>query len=211
MKAFTILFAGFVLTATLAACQPQGSPAQVAPTAIVEEPTAMPASEMPTPTPASEMPTPTPTTEMPTPTPTTEKPTEAPAQPTVAPTEEPTATPETKPAEPVILAAGEFQGRDAAHQGSGTAQIVQKGERRVLRLQNFSSTEGPDLYVYLVENPDTFDADAVGEYLDLGLLKATTGDQEYEIPAGADLAKYGGVQVYCLSFRFIFSNAPFVN
>ena len=26
MKAFTILFAGFVLTATLAACQPQGSP-----------------------------------------------------------------------------------------------------------------------------------------------------------------------------------------
>ena len=211
MKAFTILFAGFVLTATLAACQPQGSPAQVAPTAIVEEPTAMPASEMPTPTPASEMSTPTPTTEMPTPTPTTEKPTEAPAQPTVAPTEEPTATPETKPAEPVILAAGEFQGRDDAHQGSGTAQIVQEGERRVLRLQNFSSTEGPDLYVYLVENPDTFDADAIGEFLDLGLLKATTGDQEYEIPPGADLSKYGGVQVYCLSFRFIFSNAPFVN
>ena len=202
MKAFTILFAGFVLTAALAACQPQGSAPQAAPTAIVQEPTAMPASKEPTLTPTSEMPTATPTTE---------KPTEAPAQPTVAPTEEPTATPETKPAEPVILATGEFQGRDDAHQGSGTAQIVQEGERRVLRLQNFSSTEGPDLYVYLVENPDTFDADAIGEYLDLGLLKATTGDQEYEIPAGADLSKYGGVQVYCLSFRFIFSNAPFVN
>ena len=53
-----------------------------------------------------------------------------------------------------------------------------------------------DRYVYLVENPDTFDADAVGEYLDLGLLKATTGDQEYEIPAGADLAKYGGLPQY---------------
>ena len=202
MKAFKILFAGFVLTAALAACQPQGSAPQAAPTAIVQEPTAMPASKKPTLTPTSEMPTATPTTE---------KPTEAPAQPTVAPTEEPTATPETKPAEPVILATGEFQGRDDAHQGSGTAQIVQEGERRVLRLQNFSSTEGPDLYVYLVENPNTFDADAVGEFLDLGLLKATTGDQEYEIPAGADLSKYGGVQVYCLSFRFIFSNAPFVN
>ena len=211
MKAFKILFAGFVLTAALAACQPQGSAPQATPTAIVEEPTAMPASKEPTAMPVSEKPTATPTSEKPTATPTNEKPTEAPAQPTVAPTEEPTATPETKPAEPVILAAGEFQGRDAAHQGSGTAQIVQEGERRVLRLQNFSSTEGPDLYVYLVENPDTFDADAVGEYLDLGLLKATTGDQEYEIPAGADLAKYGGVQVYCLSFRFIFSNAPFVN
>ena len=211
MKAFTILCAGFVLTAVLAACQPQGSAPQAAPTAIVEEPTAMLASKEPTAMPVSEKPTATPTSEKPTATPTTEKPTEAPAQPTVAPTEEPTATPETKPAEPVILAAGEFQGRDDAHQGSGTAQIVQEGERRVLRLQDFSSTEGPDLYVYLVQNPDTFDADAVGEFLDLGLLKATTGDQEYEIPAGADLSKYGGVQVYCLSFRFIFSNAPFVN
>ena len=211
MKAFKILFAGFVLTAALAACQPQGSAPQAAPTAIVEEPTAMPASKEPTAMPVSEKPTATPTSEKPTATPTNEKPTEASAQPTVAPTEEPTATPEAKPAEPVILAAGEFQGRDDAHQGSGTAQIVQEGERRVLRLQNFSSTEGPDLYVYLVENPDTFDADAIGEFLDLGLLKATTGDQEYEIPAGADLSKYGGVQVYCLSFRFIFSNAPFAN
>ena len=79
----------------------------------------------------------------------------------------------------------------------------------MLRLQNLSSTEGPDLYVYLVENPDTFDAGAIGEFLDLGLLKATTGDQEYEIPAGVDLARYGGVQIYCLSFSFIFSNAPF--
>ena len=125
MKAFKILFAGFVLTTALAACQPQESAPQAAPTAIVEEPTAMPASKQPTLTPTSEMPTATPTSEKPTATPTTEKPTEAPAQPTVAPTEEPTATPETKPAEPVILAEGEFQGRDAAHQGSGTAQIVQ--------------------------------------------------------------------------------------
>ena len=31
----------------------------------------------------------------------------------------------------------------------------------------------------IVENPDTFDADAIGEFLDLGLLKATTGDQAY--------------------------------
>ena len=75
MKAFTILFAGFVLTATLAACQPQGSPAQVAPTAIVEEPTAMPASKEPTATPTSEKSTATPTSEMPTATATIEKPT----------------------------------------------------------------------------------------------------------------------------------------
>ena len=106
MKVFKILFAGFVLTAAVAACQPQGSAPQAAPTAIVEEPTAMPVSEKPTVTPTSEKPTATPTNE---------KPTEAPAQPTVAPTEEPTATPETKPAEPVILATGEFQGRDDAH------------------------------------------------------------------------------------------------
>lgn len=202
MRAFRILLVGFVLTAALAACQPQGSVPQAAPTAIVEEPTAMAASEEPIAMPVSEKPTATPTSQ---------KPTEAPAQPTATPTEEPTDTPVTKPAEPVILATGEFQGRDAAHQGSGTAQIVQEGERRVLRLQNFSSTKGPDLYVYLVENPETYDADAIGEVLDLGLLKATTGVQEYEIPAGVDLSKFGGVQIYCLSFSFIFSNAPLAN
>ncbi len=31
----------------------------------------------------------------------------------------------------------------------------------------------------IVENPDTFDADAIGEFLDLGPLKGTTGDQAY--------------------------------
>ena len=31
----------------------------------------------------------------------------------------------------------------------------------------------------IVENPDTFDADAIGKFLDLGPLKATTGDQAY--------------------------------
>lgn len=211
MKAFTILFAGFVLTATLAACQPQQSTQLAAPTTVVEESTAMPAIEEPTATPVSEKPTVTPTSEKPTATPVSETPTEAPVQPTPAPTEEPTAEPVTKPAEPVVLASGEFQGRDAAHQGSGTARIVQDGERRVLQLQDFSSTEGPDLFVYLVENPDTFDANAIGEFLDLGQLKAATGDQEYEIPAGADLSRYGGIQVYCLSFDFIFSNAPFSN
>ncbi len=211
MKAFKILLAGFVLTAALAACQPDASTPQAAPTAVVEEPTTIPPTREPTPIPVSEKPTATPTRAKPSATPTTEIATVAPAPPTIAPTEEPTAVPETKPAEPVILATGEFQGRDDAHQGSGTAQIVQEGERRVLRLQNFFSSEGPDLYVYLVENPDTFDAGAIGEFLDLGLLKATTGDQTYEIPAGADLSRYGGVQIYCLSFSFIFSNAPFAD
>ena len=211
MKAFKILLAGFLLAAALAACQPDGSAPQAAPNAAVEEPTAIPPTREPTPMPVSEKPTATPVTAKPPATPAAEKATEAPAPPTIAPTAEPTATPETKPAEPVILATGEFQGRDDAHQGSGTAQIVQEGERRVLRLQNFFSSEGPDLYVYLVENPDTFDAGAIGEFLDLGLLKATTGDQTYEIPAGADLSRYGGVQIYCLSFSFIFSTAPFAD
>lgn len=205
MKAFAILLAGLALMAALTACQAQESTPAAVPTPIVEESIATPTSVQPTATPVSPTATPVPPTATPVP------PTATPVQPTATPVEEPTAAPVTSPAEPVILATGEFQGRDADHQGSGTALIVQEGERRVLRLQDFYSTDGPDLYVYLVENPNTFDADAIGQFLDLGLLQATTGDQGYEIPAGADLSTYAGVQIYCLSFRFIFSNAPFAN
>lgn len=117
--------------------------------------------------------------------------------------------PESTADEWVIAAQGEFMDADSFHKGSGTATIFQQGETRVLRFENFESTNGPDLHVLLVENIDgTGNAD-IGEYLDLGSLKGNVGNQNYEIPDGTDLSQYSGVMIYCMPFHVIFSTASF--
>lgn len=117
--------------------------------------------------------------------------------------------PESTADEWVIAAQGEFMDADSFHKGSGTATIFQQGETRVLRFENFESTNGPDLHVLLVENIDGTGNANIGEYLDLGSLKGNVGNQNYEIPDGTDLSQYSGVMIYCMPFHVIFSTASF--
>ncbi len=102
-----------------------------------------------------------------------------------------------------VLATGEFEGTDSAHRGSGTAQVQRlPGGSLNLFLSNFSVTNGPDLYVYLVpEGGDT------GDGLDLGRLQANNGNQNYAIPAGTDLSDYDRVVIWCRQFDVDFSIA----
>lgn len=110
--------------------------------------------------------------------------------------------------EPVALTTGEFQDFDDFHMGSGEATIYQLEDgSRVLRLSDFEVTNGPDLHVLLVPDPDPGDRDAVSGYLDLGSLKGNIGDQNYDIPADVDINEYGSVVIYCQPFHVIFSVA----
>lgn len=43
--------------------------------------------------------------------------------------------------------------------------------------------------------------------LEVSTLKATSGDQNYTLPAGTDPAKYKAVVIYCKSFSVIFGYA----
>ena len=51
----------------------------------------------------------------------------------------------------------------------------------VLRFEDFSATNGPDLHVLLAENPAPTSSSELGNYLDLGSLKGNIGSQNYEI------------------------------
>jgi len=104
---------------------------------------------------------------------------------------------------------GNFQGVDSVHQGSGSATVYQQGDKSILRLEQFSSTNGPALHVYLVENIAASRSSDFGEVLDLGPLKGNVGDQNYEIPDGTNLTLYKGVMIYCKPFQVVFSVAPF--
>ncbi len=107
----------------------------------------------------------------------------------------------------VLVSEGQFRDADAAHRGSGRAAIFEQGEQRVLRLEDFEVTNGPDLHVLLVANPNPTSSADMGDYIDLGSLKGNIGNQNYEIPSDVDLSLYQSVMIYCVPFHVVFSVA----
>ncbi len=95
---------------------------------------------------------------------------------------------------------GRFQG--AAHATTGDAAVFQVPGRRILRLTNLETSNGPDLRLLLVPS-----ADSSGKTVDLGPLKGNLGDQNYEIPGSVDLARYREVSVWCRRFSVTFGTA----
>jgi hypothetical protein len=43
--------------------------------------------------------------------------------------------------------------------------------------------------------------------VNLGRLKANIGNQNYEVPEGTDLTKYGTVLIWCKAFSVLFGSA----
>ncbi|NDJ60885.1 MAG: DM13 domain-containing protein [Chloroflexi bacterium] len=120
------------------------------------------------------------------------------------------AMPAEMPAEPVVLASGMFQDADSFHRGSGSATIYElpDGGGQLLRFEDFSVTNGPDLHVLLATGAAPTNQRDLGEYIDLGQLRGNMGNQNYEIPAGTVLDDYQSVVIYCLPFRVVFAIAP---
>ena len=101
---------------------------------------------------------------------------------------------------------GMFRGADDFHFGRGDALIIEtEPGKYVLRFENFSVRNGPDLYVYLSEDQDGKD---VKEMLNLGRLKATDGAFNYEIPSKVDVSKVKSAIVWCRQFSTLFAHAP---
>ena len=110
---------------------------------------------------------------------------------------------------PTTVATGSFHSN--AHDTRGTATILSLTDgRRVLRLTNFATSNGPDVRVYLVAAPDVQDNATVktAGFVELGPMKGNIGDQNYEIPATVDLASYRTVTIWCKRFSVNFGSAP---
>ena len=99
--------------------------------------------------------------------------------------------------------AGSFVGvGDGVHDAQGNAYTIPlEDASNVLRLENFKSTNGPDLYVYLSTDKNASD------FVNLGVLKASNGNQNYEIPDDTDLSKYNKVLIWCKAFGVLFGSA----
>ena len=114
--------------------------------------------------------------------------------------------------EPVKLVSGRFHTN--AHETKGVATIYRLDDgRRVLRLTEFTTSNGPDVRLYLVAASDVQKEDAAKRagIVDLGALKGNIGDQNYDVPEGLDLSKYRAVSVWCRRFSVNFGAAPLAN
>ena len=107
----------------------------------------------------------------------------------------------------------ELSGRfnSVAHETRGTATIYRLSDgKQILRLTDFTTSNGPDVRVYLVAAANAPDDETVKKagFVELGKLKGTDGDQNYEVPADLDLARYRAVTIWCRRFSVNFGTAP---
>lgn len=110
--------------------------------------------------------------------------------------------------EAIPVATGSFTSR-SRYTVTGTSSVydLQDGAR-VLRLEDFESTNGPDLFVYLTAaGAAEADADLNQDFVNLGALKGNVGNQNYKIPAGVDLDTYNTVVIWCRRFTVGFGAA----
>ncbi|MGZ5510316.1 MAG: DM13 domain-containing protein [Nitrososphaeraceae archaeon] len=91
---------------------------------------------------------------------------------------------------------------DGIHNAKGLAKILTiSNGSQILRLENFKSTNGPDVHLYLSNNKQAND------FIDLGRLKANNGNQNYKIPMNIDFNHYGYVLIWCKPFSVLFGSA----
>jgi hypothetical protein len=96
------------------------------------------------------------------------------------------------------------------HPTEGTATIYQMGDgTRVLRFTSFSTSNGPDVHVYMVAADDAKDSATVEKagFVDLGVIKGNIGDQNYTLGSDLDLTKYRAVSIWCKRFSVNFGAA----
>ena len=111
---------------------------------------------------------------------------------------------------PLILKTGSFQDADSFHKGSGQATIYQASDgSHLLRLEDFKTTNGPDLHVVLSPSPNPQSSAEVktAGYVDLGKLKGNIGNQNYPIPEETEIDAQMSVVIYCKPFQVVFSVA----
>jgi Electron transfer DM13 len=87
------------------------------------------------------------------------------------------------------------------HPASGTVRLVEADGKKYVRYENFKFINGPDIYVYLAKDLDA------KEFVNIGRVRATEGNINYEIPAEVNVSDYPYVLTWCETFGVLFNSA----
>lgn len=111
---------------------------------------------------------------------------------------------EPMPENSVILAQGEFQNVEQIL--SGKALFLENANGIFLRLENFQTFNGQNIHVYLspILNLDRSDV------VDAGLLKATSGNFNYQLDREIDITKYNNILIWSDPYNAFFGYAALI-
>ena len=84
---------------------------------------------------------------------------------------------------------------------SGIAAVYQTGSKLQLKLTTFNTTNGPDLKVYLSKEVQPVN------FIKLGDLKSTSGNQVYDINGNPDFTQYKYALIHCEQYNHLFGSA----
>ena len=87
------------------------------------------------------------------------------------------------------------------HPASGQVKVLNTTSGQIIRYEDFSTINGPNLHIYLAKDLDA------EEFIDLGPIKGTQGNINYEVPEGTDLSEYRYVMHWCVPFGVLFNYA----
>lgn len=107
-----------------------------------------------------------------------------------------------------VLLEGTFEGREGKR-GRGTARIVREGDALFLEFENFRTSRGPQLEVWITDRTVRTNEDvAAAGYVDLGDLQSPRqAEQRYALPADLDLGTAKSVVIWCEPFAILFASA----
>lgn len=83
----------------------------------------------------------------------------------------------------------------------GHSRIYNNDGKYTLVLNDFSTTAGPDLHVYLSQEAPPI------HFIDLGKLRANSGTQVYDIPGMPDFNLYTFVLIHCQQYNHLFGES----
>jgi len=84
---------------------------------------------------------------------------------------------------------------------SGQASIYMQNGDLKLALSNLNASNGPQLHVYISKEKQPVN------FIDLGPLQSTFGNQLYDIPGHPDLEQYKYALVHCKKYNHLFGSA----
>jgi Electron transfer DM13 len=99
-----------------------------------------------------------------------------------------------------VLAQGSLSG-NMNYKVSGVAKVIEDNGVKSVRLENFSSNNGPDLKVYLAKDVNA------ASFINLGNLKSTSGNQNYAFTGSVTLSEYKYILIWCQQFGVLFGSA----
>ena len=85
---------------------------------------------------------------------------------------------------------------------TGSAKIyLQNNNSFILALENFNSSNGPDLHVYISREVQPVN------YIDLGRLQSVSGNQQYQLTGNINFSEYKYALIHCQQYNHLFGSA----